>query len=80
MTGRPSVIRHLLRAMHVGDVIYLPEHRTRLDKQIKSCGVFDAMRFKTSCFVAVNLNPANAHRIVRIERVQYPPLPKGVTS
>ena len=64
--GRKPLYIHLLRAMRAGDVLYLPENSERLDRAIVSSVSRDGGKVETACFVATNLDPIYAHRVVRI--------------
>jgi hypothetical protein len=68
--SRPTVYGHLLDAMRVGDVIYLPKHTERLDRQISSRIARRPERFKLTNFVAVNVRPEDAHSVLRVERIK----------
>lgn len=65
---RPN-LTHLLRAMKAGDVIYLPESKTVLDRQIVSVVTRNEGKASTAIFVAVNADPASAHRVIRVEMI-----------
>jgi hypothetical protein len=60
---------HLLRAMRAGDVLYLTEHIPRLDKSIVIAVARAGGQCETACFVATNLDPATAHRVVRVTMI-----------
>ena len=66
--GRKPKYIHLLRAMRAGDVLYLAEDRMtgRLDMAIASSVRRARGKIETTCFVAVNVEPTNAHRVVRV--------------
>lgn len=64
--GRKPLYIHLLRAMRPGDVIYLPEHEPLLDVAIVASVARECGKVETARFVATNLDPARAHRVVRI--------------
>ena len=64
--GRPSKYVHMLRGMRKGDVLYIPEHHRRLDREIASTVWRGGGKVLTACFVATNLDPATAHRVIRI--------------
>jgi hypothetical protein len=66
MSGRKSKYVHLLRAMRKGDILYLPETIPRLDKSIVVAVSRDGGICQTACFVALNLAPETAHRVVRV--------------
>lgn len=73
-SGRPrgsgSIYVHLLRAMRAGDVLYLFEHTNRLDRQITSVVGRNGGECQTAGFVATNLDPAFAHRVVRVTMIK----------
>ena len=69
MAGKPN-LTHLLRAMKPGDVIYLPETGGRLDRQITSVVYRNGGKAETAYFLATNLNPSTAHRIVRVKMIR----------
>jgi hypothetical protein len=68
--GVHSKYIHLIRAMRKGDVLYLPETIQRLDRQIVASIGREGGRAQTACFVATNLEPLMAHRIVRIKMIE----------
>lgn len=70
MRGRPAKYLHLFKALQVGDSIYLPAPRQRFDRQCVSMGLYYGIKVKAANFVAVNNDPATAHRVVRITRVE----------
>ncbi len=68
--GRKPLYVHLLRAMRAADVIYFPEHLVRLDKSFQATVYREGGKCETACFVATNLDPASAHRVVRVTMVR----------
>lgn len=68
--GRKPLYIHLLRAMRAGDVIYLPEHMWRLDVSIVASVARECGKVETACFVATNLDPARAHRVVCVTCIE----------
>jgi hypothetical protein len=73
--GRKPRYVHLLRAMRAGDTIYFSEHTTRLDKAFQATVYRGGGRCTTACFVATNLDPAEAHRVVAVTMLK--PMKKG---
>ncbi len=64
--GAESKYVHLLRAMRAGDVLYLYEHTPRMDKAILASAYRNGGKCQTACFVATNLDPDFAHRVIRV--------------
>ncbi len=69
MHGNTKYI-HLLRAMRAGDVLYLPEHTERLDRALAASIYREGGKAETACFVATNLDPTSAHRVLRVTMVK----------
>lgn len=69
MAREPNLTHHL-RAMRAGDVIYLPENGTPLNRQITSVVSRGGGRVETTVFLATTLDPSTAHRIVRITMIR----------
>ena len=69
--SRKSRYIHTLRAMRKGDVVYLPDKPARLDKAVTATVWRGGGKCLTACFVAVNLDPATAHRVVRVTMLRH---------
>lgn len=63
-------ISHLLRAMRAGDVIYLADEPAGVSRQVTSVAFRNDGEVETTIFLAVNLDPAVAHRICRVKMIK----------
>lgn len=72
MSGHANRMR-LLQAMVAGDQVYLAEDPTLLvplARQLHSSAARCGGKLKTEYFLATDLRPENAHRIVRVTMVR----------
>lgn len=61
---------HLLRAMRPGDAIYLAETSPHLPRQVHAVVGRNEGEVSTKYFLATNLSPDTAHRVVRVTMVR----------
>jgi hypothetical protein len=56
--------------MRKGDTLYFRELLPRMDKALVAAAYREGYRIETACFVATNLDPTLAHRVVRVTMVK----------
>lgn len=68
----PSKYMHILQAMKVGDVVYLPATSPRFDRQISAIGSRKDFRLSVENMVAVKQIPPSATHILKITKKHRP--------
>ena len=69
---KPAKYLHILQAMRKGDVVYFAETKakTRMDRALRCTALQHNMNIRTANFVAVNSDPATAHRVLRVRKIR----------